>query len=68
MKFLFAILTVVCVELFLVSAININSSSYWNTPQSFCGSRLPIEMAMICKGRYNPDPRKYNFSIAYDNL
>lgn len=61
MKFFFVMLLVVCVDLFLGSPINEKNSNYWNKKQTFCGSKLPIEMAIICRGRYNLDPRKYNF-------
>ncbi|XP_022162937.1 uncharacterized protein LOC111028553 [Myzus persicae] len=57
MKFFFVMLLVVCVDLFLGSPINEKNSNYWNKKQTFCGSKLPIEMAIICRGRYNLDPR-----------
>jgi len=66
MKVLISIAIIfVCADLFLSLPIN-NNKSYWETPTYFCGSKLPIEMAIICNGRYNEDKGKYNYSKAYN--
>ena len=56
----------VCAKLFLGLPI-INNKSYCEKPTCFCGGRLPIEMAIICKGPYDEVNGKYNECIAYNN-
>ena len=56
----------VCAKLFLELPI-INNKYYWETQTCFCGRRLPIEMAIICKGPYDEVNGKYNDCKAYNN-
>ena len=58
---LFIIIMLVCADLVMGRPM-IFSKTYWETPMRFCGGKLPIEMAIICKGRYNEDNGKYNYS------
>jgi len=68
MKVLFFItIMFVCAELYPGLPI-INSKTYWEEPTKFCGSRLTIEMSIICNGRYNEDISKYNYSIVVNEL
>jgi len=64
MKILFfTTIILVCANLLLGSPI-IKNKTYWETPLKFCGTKLAIEMSIICRGRYNEDTGKYNYSIA----
>jgi len=63
MKFVL-ILFVLCINLILGSAIY--DGPYWNRQVQICGPQLGAEMSIICKGNYNDDQRKYDFSKASD--
>lgn len=58
MKFDLILLTL-CLCIDLIFAAYGENGPYWDGPVQACGQKLGAELSIICKGRYNEDPRKY---------